>query len=97
MQEKSRIYLKENPTEFWDDDDFDRSLDEMAPATAKGAAVTVRVFKAWYESWEDQAKFNKKSVAEAKLLAKYGGLRFRDPDTKTDFMIDKEKLSWQRR
>ena len=32
-------------------------------------------------------------MAEAKLLAKYGGLRFRDPDTKTDFMMDKEEIN----
>jgi hypothetical protein len=39
-----------------------------------------RVFRAWVEDWEEEARKRNDAVDEAKLLAKYKGLVFRDPD-----------------
>jgi len=40
-----------------------------------------RVFRAWVEDWEkEEARKRNDPVCEAKLLAKYKGLVFRDPD-----------------
>ena len=42
--------------------------------------VPKRLFKAWIEDWEWDCITHKDSVAEARLLQKYGGLRWIDPD-----------------
>jgi hypothetical protein len=39
-----------------------------------------RVFRAWVEDWEEEARKRDDPVCEAKLLAKYKGVVFRDPD-----------------
>jgi hypothetical protein len=49
-------------------------------ATCLIAMYKARLFNAWIEDWELAAINNKDPVNEARLLEKYGGLHWRDPD-----------------
>jgi hypothetical protein len=46
-----------------------------------------RVFQAWVEDWEEEARKKNNCVAKAQLLAKYKGLVFHDPDTGKSFSV----------
>ena len=68
---------------FGDDDiNFDLPLEKFGVDMVALKHVQIkRVFRAWVEDWEEEARKKNDCVAEAKLLAKYKGLVFRDPDT----------------
>jgi hypothetical protein len=68
---------------FGDDDiNFDLQLEKFGVDMVALKHVQIkRVFRAWVEDWEEEARKKNDCVAEAKLLAKYKGLVFRDPDT----------------
>ncbi len=55
-----------------------------------------RVFRAWVEDWEEEARKKNDCVAEAQLLAKYKGLVFRDPDTGKSFSIWEQNMEFRR-
>ncbi len=46
-----------------------------------------RVFRAWVEDLEEEARKKNDCVAKAQLLAKYKGLVFWDPNTGKSFSI----------
>ena len=39
-----------------------------------------RIFRAWVKDWEEEARKKNDCVEEARLLTKYKGLVFNDPD-----------------
>jgi hypothetical protein len=52
-------------------------------------------FRAWIEDWEIAAEKKEDPVNETRLLAKYGGLEWRDPDNgNIKLILDKEQLHW---
>jgi hypothetical protein len=82
------------PCKFWRMDDFDK-------INCGGDVVVdntpIRYFRAWIEEWELEAIKKQDPVNETKLLAKYGGLQWRDPDNGNNKLIsDKDKLHWSK-
>ena len=67
---------------FGDDDiNFNLELEKFGVDMEALKHVPIRrVFRAWVEDWEEEARKRNDAVDEAKLLAKYKGLVFRDPD-----------------
>ena len=55
-----------------------------------------RTFRAWIEDWERPLLVRNDSVAEAKLLAKYKGLRFFLPDDEVIYTIFESNLEFQK-
>ncbi len=55
-----------------------------------------RVFWAWVEEWEEEARKKNDCVAKAQLLAKYKGLVFRDPDSEKSFSIWEQNMEFFR-
>jgi hypothetical protein len=55
-----------------------------------------RIFCAWVEDWEQDARKNNDVVAEARLLQKYRGLVFHDPDTDNGFCIYDKNMEFRR-
>ena len=68
----------------WMDADmaFEMGLENWAgnPGNVPVPVVPKRLFKAWIEDWEWDCIHHNDEVAEAKLLQKYGGMRWTDPD-----------------
>ena len=56
--------------------------------------VHTRVFRAWTEDWEKEILKTNDCVAEAKLLEKYKGLVFFDPDNKCHYTICSKNLEF---
>jgi hypothetical protein len=81
----------------WDDEDFDDTME------AFGYEHTVpkqpkRVFKAWFEDWEAEIVNKRNDLHEHKLLAKYGGMVWKDPDSNYKlFTADSKFMMWQRK
>ncbi len=71
-----------------DDINFDLQLEKFGIDTSilKEPAVQ-RIFCAWVEDWEEEAREKNDSVLEALLLFKYKGLVFRDPDSDNDLFV----------
>jgi hypothetical protein len=53
-----------------------------------------RIFRAWVEDWEQDARKNNDIVAEARLLQKYRSLVFHDPDTDNGFCIYDQNMEF---
>jgi hypothetical protein len=91
---------KTSPYKYWRDDDFDKAFGmDMFIADNKEMQEEKpsRIFKAWMEDWEEIAIKKRDPVSEAKLLRKYGGVQWFDPDYKLVFYSDKESLEWTRK
>jgi len=76
---------------FGDEDlAFDLHLETFGVdvGTLKEPAVQ-RTFRAYVEGWEEEDRYKNDCVAEARLLAKYKGLVFWDPDTEKTFHVEK--------
>ena len=58
--------------------------------------ANVRTFRGWIEDWERPLLVQNDPVAEAKLLAKYRGLRFFLPDDEVTYTICGDNLEYQR-
>ena len=58
--------------------------------------ANVRTFRGWIEDWERPLLVQNDPVAEAKLLAKYRGLRFYLPDDEVTYTIYGDNLEFQR-
>jgi hypothetical protein len=90
----SYILESTNPYKFWMDEEFDIEYDilvENAPAIK-----TIRIFNNWKEDWEDTAVYKKDGVSKAKLLKKYGGLKWCNLDTQQKFYSDPTNIMWTR-
>jgi len=83
---------------FGDDDiNFDLQLEKFGVDMAALKNVPVqRIFRAWVEDWEEEARKKNDCVTEAQLLAKYKGLVFRDPDTDLAFKVWEQNLEFRR-
>jgi len=72
-----------NNAMFGDDDiNFDMQLErfDVDMGALKEPAVE-RIFPAWVQDWEEEARKKNDCVEEARLLTKYKGLVFNDPDS----------------
>ena len=83
---------------FGDDDiNFNLQLEKFGVDMEALKHVPIRrVFRAWVEEWEEEARKKNDAVCEAKLLAKYKGLVFRDPDNNNcAFKVWDENLEYR--
>ena len=74
---------------FGDDDiNFDMQLERFDVDTGalKEPAVE-RIIRAWVKDWEEEARKKNDYVEEARLLTKYKGLVFNDPDSGSTFSV----------
>ena len=83
---------------FGDDDmNFDLELEKFGVDTgALKVREVERVFRAWVEDWEEEARKKNDCVSEAQLLAKYKGLVFRDPDTRKLYYVCDQNMEFRR-
>jgi hypothetical protein len=58
--------------------------------------VVHRIFRAYVEEWEQEDRKKNDCVAEARLLAKYKGLVFVDPDTEMTFSVYEKNMEFRR-
>ena len=63
----------------WDDGDS-VVIWEGAPGSAPVPVAPKRIFRVWIEDWEWECISNNDPVAEARLLKKYGGMQWFNPD-----------------
>ena len=95
---------KEKSLEIWSENDveFHLGLENFEADEAHGVPQAGhrknprRLFYAWREDWERVSSKTNDLVHETKLLRKYSGLRWFDPDSKTMFVADTENLEWCR-
>ena len=90
---------------LWEDEDF-RTC-KMDPFCAEliesveGSAPSenpTRIFRAWRETWEQVAiPPNGDSVLEARLLHKYGGLKWIDPDYSDRLTVHPDKMYFEKK
>jgi hypothetical protein len=94
---------KELSMELWNDNDveFQLGLENFNADEANGAVVQVsnpkRLFRTWLEDWEVESIKVNDVVHETRLLTKYGGLKWIDPDENAMYVADKANLEWTRR
>ena len=74
---------------FGDNDiNFDLQLEKFGVNMGKLKEPAVqRIFRAWVEDWEEDARKKNDCVLEALLLQKYKDLVFHDPDSGNDFVF----------
>ena len=89
---ESRMKREGNDINVWSEEDFQTNLDMLAPDIADGLEEELRTFKLWFEDWEEEWVTTRLSIAEARLLAKYGGIEFFDVDTKTQLVISTTEM-----
>jgi hypothetical protein len=103
--EKARVLKaeKELSMELWNDNDveFQLGLENFTADEADGvtqARNPKRLFHTWREDWEAVSSKTNDLVHETKLLRKYGGLRWIDPDSESNqmFVADRDNLEWRR-
>ena len=83
-------------TFFWDEADFSKlGLQKFGiDADEQLGRISVRCFKAWLEEWERDDIRRNKPVSEARLLEKYGGLRFYDDEGYFNVTICASDMCW---
>ena len=54
------------------------------------------IFRAWVEEWEEEARKKNDCVEEARLLTKYKGLVFNDPDSGSTFSVWDRNMEFRR-
>jgi hypothetical protein len=102
--EKSRVLKvdKEKRMELWNDNDveFQIGLENWRQEDASPDDATERnprrLFRAWKEDWELESAHKNDAVHEAKLLRKYAGLKWIDPDTELMFVAEGGNMEWRR-
>jgi hypothetical protein len=102
--EKSRTLKaeKEQSMELWNDNDleFQLGLENFAADEASGVVPPRtnprRLFHAWIEEWEEVSSKSNNLVHEARLLRKYAGLKWLDPDSDKMYVADSDNLEWKR-
>jgi hypothetical protein len=88
MQQRSRHREKKLQTagKLWTDDDFlslklDTHCKEVIEKANSLSKQPSRIFRAWEEEWEKVAVgANGDDVLEARMVRKYGGIKWLDPD-----------------
>ena len=87
-----------NNAMFGDDDiNFDMQLEQFGVdmGALKEPAVE-RIFRAWVEDWEEESRKKNDCVDEARLLQKYKGLVFFDPDSEKTFSVWDQNMEFRR-
>jgi hypothetical protein len=81
---------------FGDDDiNFNLQLKKFGINTGKLKEPAVqRIFCAWVEDWEEDARKKNDCVSEALLLQKYKGLVYHDSDSGNDFCIWHQNMEY---
>ncbi len=90
-----KLDATENNAMFGDDDiNFDMQLERFDVDTGalKEPAVE-RIFRTWIKDWEEEAR---KKNEEARLLTKYKGLVFNDPDSGSTFSVWDRNMEFRR-
>lgn len=83
------------PIKFWTEDDFDAEFDMLGiDATEASTRRPTRLFLSFEEPWEKDVMLKQDPVSEARLLKKYGGLQWYDPDDEVMCFSDSKKLEW---
>lgn len=89
--------------EIWNEKDLEFQLglenfnSNEAQGVARGRVLNQRrLFHCWREDWERISEKTNDVVHETKLMKKYSGLRWYDPDTKKMFVADKDNMEWKR-
>jgi hypothetical protein len=78
---------------FWDNDDFQTlGLGKHGVDVDKLVEVPRKIFRAWLEDWEEEIRTVNDPVNQARLLEKYGGLSWRDPDEEIMYTACSEKM-----
>jgi hypothetical protein len=93
-----KLDATENNAMFGDDDiNFDMQLEryDVDTGALKEPAVE-RIFWAWVEDWEEEARKKNDCVEEASLLTKYKGLVFNDPDSESTFSVWDRNMEFRR-
>ncbi len=88
MQQRSRHREKElrSAGKLWNDDDFfslklDVHCKEIVETANALPQKAIRIFRAWEERWERvPIGPNENDLLEARLVRKYGGIKWLDPD-----------------
>ena len=99
LRDKMEQIDASGPNAMFGDDDmnFDLQLEQYGvPTNELRGAATDRVFRAWVEDWEMEIRFKNDPVAEARLLQKYKGLVFTDPDNNQTYSIFEENMEYRR-
>ena len=97
-----RRELQSKAGKLWTEEDFDElGLDKFGVNVAKLKAPPPtkpkKIFRAWNERWENRKLKKRDDEYEARLLRKYEGLQWRDPD-KNDILVSshpKQMYYWQ--
>jgi hypothetical protein len=100
MRRKAADDIETTPFRFWCEDDFDKEwgFDILRKAEDEETNKKPRrIIKMYYEEWEEEAKRKNDPVTEAKLVAKYGGLSWLDPDCEKMFKSNDKKMQWSRK
>jgi len=93
-----KLDAMENNAMFGDDDiNFDMQLQRFDVDTGalKEPAVE-RIFQVWVKEWEEEARKKNDCVEEARLLTKYKGLVFNDPDSGSTFSVWDRNMEFRR-
>jgi hypothetical protein len=85
--------FKTKPFKFWMEEDMDKEFDIFIE-DKKETDKKIRIFKAFEEDWEDDAMKKRDPVNEAKILEKYGGLQWFDPDKNKTYYSNDKELRW---
>jgi len=81
---------------FWRDEDFETAA--LHEETKKSVKKHKKVLRLWIEDWEKEAIRKKDDRNETKLLQKYGGLVWEDPDCGgMKFTACGTHLHWQKK
>ena len=87
--------VSSKPIKFWMDDDFNLSRNKQPNENSD--AKPRRIFRAYMEDWEIKAIKKEDVVNRSKLLTKYGGLSWMDPDHDNIILhSDPKELKWNR-
>lgn len=93
---RRKIVVGSKPYRFWDDEDFDKCLEESSKENKEETQKPDRIFRAFIEDWEVECIKKKDPTHEAKLLKKYGGLELFDIDEDSNARISETELNWSR-
>ena len=88
--------------ELWTENDIEFQLglenweEEVVSGHSRFATAPKRLFHTWREDWEKVSVRLNDVVHEAKLLHKYGGMRWIDPGTGNMCCAETDNMEWRR-
>lgn len=94
VREATIANQRNKPVKLWTEEDFDTEMDILLEGTNEEKARPKRIFRSWEEEWEATALKKQDPVNSARLLQKYGGMQWYDPDKKVYFRSDDRELEW---